>query len=67
MLGDLAGAMKGQIAQYFQAQWIREMLEHLKSAAGDNESKEMASWAWEQIQQACQEANGNKPTMHAAM
>jgi len=47
LLGDLAGCLKGQIAQNFQAVWIREMLEHLKSAHNDNESKETAMWAWE--------------------
>lgn len=66
LLGDLAGCCGAQVAQYFQAQWIREMLEHLKTAPGsDNESKETALWAWDQIQQACSAQNQN--TMHAAM
>ena len=44
--------MQGQISSFFQAPWIKEMLEHLK-LSGDNESKETALWAWDQIQQAC--------------
>jgi len=49
LLGDLAGCMHGQIAQYLSGPWIREMLDYLKTAGGDNESKEIAMWAWEQI------------------
>ena len=53
LLGDLASTMQGQVAQNLQQQWIKEMLEHLKSAVCDNESKEIAAWAWEQINHAC--------------
>lgn len=64
LLGDLAGCMKGQIGQHLTVGWIREMLEGLKQQ-GDNESKETAMWAWDQIQQAI--GVGATPQMHAAM
>lgn len=64
LLGDLAGCMRGQIGMYFNEPWVREMLEHLKST-GDNEGKELATWAWDQIRAAVSE--GQPPVMHNAM
>lgn len=40
------------------------MLENLKTG-GDNESKETAMWAWDQIQQAC--TAGQPVQMHTPM
>ena len=55
----MAGCQKGQAAANFKQQWITEMLNYLRGAGADNESKETAEWAYHQIQDAMQAAGFN--------
>lgn len=53
LLGDLATCMGPQVGMYYQAPWVNQLVDHLKSFS-DKESQETVGWAVEQIREACQ-------------